>query len=61
MSELNISLSCNKIKSMVKNPSLNYEKIDASPNDCMLFRNDHKDDEFFHTCEASRYIKISLS
>ncbi|XP_049393365.1 uncharacterized protein LOC125857767 [Solanum stenotomum] len=42
---------------MVKNLGLYYEKIDACPNDCMLFRNDHKDDEFCHTCEASRYIK----
>ncbi|WMV30540.1 hypothetical protein MTR67_023925 [Solanum verrucosum] len=57
MPELNISPSYNKTKSMVKNLDLDYEKIDAYPNDCMLFRNDHKDDEFCHTCGASRYIK----
>ncbi|WMV46923.1 hypothetical protein MTR67_040308 [Solanum verrucosum] len=42
---------------MIKNLGLDYEKIDACPDDCMLFRNDHKDDEFCHTCGASRYIK----
>ena len=42
---------------MVKNLGLDYEKIDACPNDCMLFRNDHKDDEFCHTCGALRYVK----
>ena len=42
---------------MVKNLGLDYEKIDACPNECMLIRNDHKDDEFFHTCGALRYIK----
>ncbi|KAK6777828.1 hypothetical protein RDI58_024546 [Solanum bulbocastanum] len=57
MPELNIPLSYNKTKSTVKNIGLHYEKIDACPNDCMLFRNDHKDDEFCHTCGASRYIK----
>ena len=42
---------------MVKNLGLDYEKIDACPNDCMLFRNDHKDDKFCHTCGASRSIE----
>ena len=41
---------------MVKNLGLDYDKIDACPNDCMSVRNDHKDDEFCHTCGASRYI-----
>ncbi|WMV18167.1 hypothetical protein MTR67_011552 [Solanum verrucosum] len=57
MPELNILPSYNKTKSMVKNLGIDYEKIDACPNDCMLFRNDHKDDEFCHTCRSSRYIK----
>ncbi|XP_049382842.1 uncharacterized protein LOC125847219 [Solanum stenotomum] len=57
MPELNIPPSYNKTKSMFKNLGLDYEKIDACPNDCMLYRNDHKDDEFCHTCGASRYIK----
>ncbi|KAK6776079.1 hypothetical protein RDI58_027080 [Solanum bulbocastanum] len=53
MPELKISPSYNKTKSMVKNLNLDYEKIYACPNHCMLFRNDHKDDEFCHTCGAS--------
>ncbi|KAH0652742.1 hypothetical protein KY289_030420 [Solanum tuberosum] len=57
MPELNIPPSYNKTKSMVKNLGHDYEKIDACPNDCMLFRNDHKDDEFCHTCGSSRYIQ----
>ncbi|WMV32669.1 hypothetical protein MTR67_026054 [Solanum verrucosum] len=57
MPELNIPPSYNKTKFMVKNLGLDYEKIDACPNDYILFRSDHKDDEFCHTCGASQYIK----
>ena len=57
MPKLNIPQSYNKTKFMVKNLGLYYEKTDACPNDCMFLRNDHKDDEFCHTCGASRYIK----
>ena len=39
MPKLNSPQSYNKTKSMVKNLGLDYEKIDACPNDCMLFRN----------------------
>ena len=35
MPELNIPPSYNKTKSMVKNLGLDYEKIDACPNDCL--------------------------
>ena len=42
---------------MVKNIGLDYEKINTCTNDCMLFSNDHKDDQFCHTCGASRYNK----
>ena len=56
---MNIPQSYNKTKCMVKNLGLHYDKIDACPNDCMLFRNDHKDDEFCHTCGASQYIQVS--
>ncbi|XP_019233591.1 PREDICTED: uncharacterized protein LOC109214156 [Nicotiana attenuata] len=57
MPGLNIRISYNKAKSMVKDLGLDYEKMYACPNDCMLFRNDHKDDEYCHVCESSRYIK----
>nr|XP_016444975.1 PREDICTED: uncharacterized protein LOC107770212 [Nicotiana tabacum]XP_016444976.1 PREDICTED: uncharacterized protein LOC107770212 [Nicotiana tabacum]XP_016444977.1 PREDICTED: uncharacterized protein LOC107770212 [Nicotiana tabacum] len=59
MPDLNIPISYNKSKSMVKDLGLDYEKIDACPNDCMLFRNDHKDDEYCHVCGSSRYIKYT--
>ena len=59
MPQLNIPPSYNKTKSMVKNLILDYEKIDACPNDCMLFRNDYKYNEFCHTCGPSQYIKNS--
>ncbi|XP_060200861.1 uncharacterized protein LOC132629147 [Lycium barbarum] len=55
--ELNIRLSYNKAKSMVKDLGLDYKKIDVCPNDCMLFRNEHKGDENCHVCGASRYIE----
>ena len=42
---------------MIKNLALDYNKIYVCPNDRMLFQHDHKNDEFFHTCGASRYIK----
>ena len=40
MPELNIPPSYNKTRSMVKNLGLDYEKIDACPNDFMLLSND---------------------
>ena len=58
MPELNILTSYNKTKSMVKNLGLDYEKIDACPNDCMLFRNDHNDDEFVILVELHDILKI---
>ncbi|XP_075086280.1 uncharacterized protein LOC142168991 [Nicotiana tabacum] len=57
MPKLNIPLSYNNAKSMVKDLDLNYEKIDAYPNDCMQFRNEHKADKYCRVCGASRYIK----
>lgn len=57
MPDLNIPISYNKAKSLVKDLVLDYEKIDACPSDCTLFRNDHKDDEYCHVCGSSRYIK----
>ena len=57
MTECKIPPSYDKTKSMVMNLALDYEKIDACPKDCMLFRNDHKDDEFCQTCGTLRYVK----
>ncbi|KAM3237018.1 hypothetical protein P3L10_012047 [Capsicum annuum] len=57
MPKLNIPPSYNKARSMVKDLGLDYEKIHACPNDCMLFINDHKYDELCHVFKDSRYIK----
>lgn len=42
---------------MVKDLGLDYKKINACLNVCMLFRNDHKDDEFCLGLRVSQYIK----
>ncbi|KAL4315862.1 hypothetical protein AHAS_Ahas15G0227500 [Arachis hypogaea] len=54
---LNIPDSFNKIKAMVKDLGLGYNKIHACPNDCVLFRDTYEDDEFCPICGASRYIE----
>ena len=56
MLECKIPPSYNKTKCMVMNLGLDYEKIDAYPNDCMLFKNDHMDDEFCHTCGVNDHM-----
>ncbi|WMV19242.1 hypothetical protein MTR67_012627 [Solanum verrucosum] len=55
--ELNIPESYNKAKAVVRDLGLDYKKIDACPNDCMLFRGDYKDDEYCHVCGASRFVE----
>ena len=52
MPEFKIPQSYNKTKSMVKNLGLDYDKIDECSNECMLLRNDHKDDKLCNTCGA---------
>ncbi|XP_020973047.1 uncharacterized protein LOC110269510 [Arachis ipaensis] len=54
---LNIPDSFNKIKAMVKDLGLGYNKIHACPNDCVLFRDTYEDEEFCPICGASRYIE----
>ncbi|KAL4306535.1 hypothetical protein AHAS_Ahas16G0188000 [Arachis hypogaea] len=53
--DLNIPTSFNKAKNMVKDLGLDYEKIDACPNDCMLYRNEYINDSFCHIYGESRY------
>ncbi|XP_004514575.1 uncharacterized protein [Cicer arietinum] len=57
MPDLNILVSFNKTKSMIKDLELDYKKIDACPNNCMLFWKDHKKDDSCHHCGASRWIE----
>ncbi|KAL4329803.1 hypothetical protein AHAS_Ahas13G0336600 [Arachis hypogaea] len=53
--DLNIPTFFNKAKNMVKDLGLDYEKIDACPNDCMLYRNEYINDSVYHICGESRY------
>ncbi|CAL0308394.1 unnamed protein product [Lupinus luteus] len=59
MPHLNIPDSFYKTICMIRDLGLDYEKIDACPNDCMLYWKDHKNDYFCHVCGASRYTKSS--
>ncbi|KAL4397240.1 hypothetical protein AHAS_Ahas01G0172100 [Arachis hypogaea] len=47
----------NKIKAIVKDLGLGYNKIHACPNDYILFWDTYEDDEFCPVCGASRYIE----
>ncbi|XP_062016178.1 uncharacterized protein LOC133732606 [Rosa rugosa] len=44
-------------KKFIKDLGLTYQKIDACPNDCMLYRKDHASDTVCHVCGTSRYKK----
>ncbi|CAK8561709.1 unnamed protein product [Lathyrus sativus] len=57
MLDLNIPASFNKTESMIKDLGLDYKKIDACPNNCMLFWKDHGKDDSCHICGASRWIE----
>ncbi|CAI8603600.1 unnamed protein product [Vicia faba] len=57
MPDLNIPVSFNKTKSMIKDLGLDYKKIDACPNNCMLFWKDHEKDDSCHICGTSRWIE----
>ncbi|XP_057723958.1 uncharacterized protein LOC130939908 [Arachis stenosperma] len=55
ITDLNIPTSSNKAKNMVKDLGLDYENIDACPNDYMLYWNEYINDSVFHICRESRY------
>ncbi|XP_057744996.1 uncharacterized protein LOC130962854 [Arachis stenosperma] len=57
MPYLNIPISFDKTKNMVKNLGLDYQNIDACRNDCMLYRNGYENDSSCHVCGTSRYIE----
>lgn len=46
--------SFNEAKSVLKALGLNYTKIDACPNDCMLYWEEHADATSCHVCETPR-------
>lgn len=43
-------------KTIIKDLGLGYEKIDACPNNCMLFWEEKGNDEVCSDCSASRWI-----
>ncbi|XP_024178852.2 uncharacterized protein LOC112184856 [Rosa chinensis] len=51
----NLPASFYKTKKLVKDLGLLYEKIDACPNDCMLFWKEHFAETICSICGASRY------
>ncbi|XP_057760534.1 uncharacterized protein LOC130980909 [Arachis stenosperma] len=53
---VNIPTSFNKAKTMVRDLGLDYKKIDACPNDCMLYWKEYEKDTSCHKCGASRWI-----
>ncbi|XP_052116503.1 uncharacterized protein LOC127746646 [Arachis duranensis] len=54
--KLNIPTSFNKAKTMMRDLGLDYKKIDACPNDCMLYWKEYEKDTSYHECGASRWI-----
>ncbi|XP_061993969.1 uncharacterized protein LOC133711883 [Rosa rugosa] len=46
-----------KTKKLIKDIGLSYEKIDACPNDCMLYWKEHENDTSCQVCGISRWKK----
>ncbi|KAI5435930.1 hypothetical protein KIW84_022381 [Lathyrus oleraceus] len=53
--DLNISESFNKTKAMISDLGLDYKKIHACPNDCMLYWKERENDNSCNICKASRW------
>ena len=45
-------------KKIVSGLGMNYEKIDACANNCMLFWRDHENDTHYMHCKNSRYAVV---
>ncbi|XP_058746397.1 uncharacterized protein LOC131619303 [Vicia villosa] len=52
---LNIPESFNKTKAMISDLGLDYKKIHACPNDCMLYWKEHENDNSCNICKTSRW------
>ncbi|XP_071699899.1 uncharacterized protein [Rutidosis leptorrhynchoides] len=50
-----IPKSLYEVRKIIKELCLDYEKIDACPNDCMLYWKDNKDKIKYDVCQTSRY------
>ena len=45
-------------KKIMKALSMDYEKIDVCPKNCLLFRHQYADDKYCRKCGSSRYIEV---
>ncbi|XP_058733240.1 uncharacterized protein LOC131604842 [Vicia villosa] len=61
MPDLNIPVSFYKTKGMISGLGLDYKKIHACPNNCMLFWKEHEKDNSCTICEASRWKQNALT
>ncbi|KAL4286637.1 hypothetical protein AHAS_Ahas19G0106100 [Arachis hypogaea] len=59
MPEIKIPPSFHKTKAMIRDLGLDYKKIDACPNDCLLYRKELKDETQCRVCGTSRYTENS--
>jgi len=50
-----ISKKFDEAKNTVKELSLDYRKIHACPNDCILYWKEHEGAQFYPVCKASRW------
>jgi hypothetical protein len=56
---LNIPESFNKTKAMISDLGLDYKKIHACPNDCMLYWKDRESDSSCSICKTSRWKEFT--
>ena len=47
-------------KKLIRQLGLTYNNIDACPNDCILYRKEHANDNECFVCHTPRYVKIEL-
>ncbi|XP_074379270.1 uncharacterized protein LOC141720620 [Apium graveolens] len=56
--EAHIPLYFNTAKNVIKDLGLDYQRIHACPNNCMLFRAENEKEENCKTCGASRWVVV---
>ena len=54
--EANVPLSFNAAKNIIKDLGLDYQKIHACPNSCMLYWAENKDKQICDNCGVSRWV-----
>ena len=57
--EINVPASFNSAKKIIKNLGLDYKKIHACPNDCMLYWRENENAVSCKTCSASRWKRAA--